>query len=242
MHLRIFSYLRWGIAISYLGLQATFAQSTGPVGQITVTPQVVPVGGSPVLTWSITTPSQVKDLISISGTGSLTASKNLRGEVRVLGVGITSQFPNGGTQYYQTMAQMRFNGATSWTTIFDGLHTDPVVQSLGVVKNFNINIAQGNTIHFGARFRANNTWNPYRNTTTGNHFVALTNGDACPPRIPANTSPQLKDFLKPYIDSSNKVKIGPMDVIVFVELTHTDPANAGFDGQDLVLLITFQAP
>jgi hypothetical protein len=38
------------------------------------------------------------------------------------------------------------------------------------------------------------------------------------------------------------VKIGPMDVIIFMELTHTDAQNnqMGYDCQDMVLLVTFQ--
>jgi hypothetical protein len=155
---------------------------------------------------------------------------------------VTSQYPNGGTQYYESMCQMKFNGATSWTAIFDGLHTDPVVQAQEIVKTFTVNVAQGNKIDFAGRYRANNAWGPLRTTTSGNFVVALTNGDASPTRIPRHGSPLLKDFLRPYVDESNKVKIGPMDVILFMELTHTNPADTRFDGQDLVLLVSFRTP
>jgi hypothetical protein len=33
-----------------------------------------------------------------------------------------------------------------------------------------------------------------------------------------------------------------MDVIVFMELTHTDKSNIGYDLQDYVMLLTFRKP
>ena len=196
----------------------------------------------PTLTWSIKTPSSVKDFILITAPATLVASRTLIADVRILGAGVTSQYPNGGTRYYETMCQMKFNGATSWTTIFDGLHTDPVVRSQGIVSTFTPKSGQGNAINLAGRYRANNFWSPMRTTASGDYVVALTNGDPCPARIPSHNSPALKHFLKPYLDESNRVKIGPMDVIVFMELTHINPADTGFDGQDLVLLITFRTP
>lgn len=217
-------------------------QGTFSSGEIAAFPGLVQTGVTPTLRWKVRVPATVKNFISISTTGSLTASENLIGEVRVLGVGVTSQYPNGGTRYYKSMCQMKFNGATSWTTIFNGLHTDPVVQTQEMVKTFTVDVAQGNKIDFAGRFWGIDAWSPLRTTTSGNFVVALTNGDASPARIPRHGSPLLKDFLRPYVDESNKVKIGPMDVILFIELTHTNPADTGFDGQDLVLLVSFRTP
>jgi hypothetical protein len=52
--------------------------------------------------------------------------------------------------------------------------------------------------------------------------------------------PTVEDFIKPYLDSNGKIKIGPMDVIYLMELTHTNKYDAGFDLQDLCLLVTFR--
>ena len=71
---------------------------------------------------------------------------------------------------------------------------------------------------------------------------ALVNGDPCPSKIPDYNAPSLEKFLKPYLDSSNNVMIGPMDVIIFMELTHTNPADSGYDEQDLVFLVSFRKP
>jgi secreted trypsin-like serine protease len=53
----------------------------------------------------------------------------------------------------------------------------------------------------------------------------------------------LESFIKPYLTATNKVQIGPMDVIVFMELTHTNSqkSDPGYDLQDMVLLVTFKS-
>jgi hypothetical protein len=71
---------------------------------------------------------------------------------------------------------------------------------------------------------------------------ALVNGDVCPSRVPDYNAPSLERFLKPYLDASKKIRIGPMDVIIFMELTHANLAEIGYDEQDLVLLVTFRTP
>lgn len=59
--------------------------------------------------------------------------------------------------------------------------------------------------------------------------------------MPEYNAPSLESFLRPYLDAGGRVNIGPMDVIVFMELTHTDQADGGYDLQDMVLLVTFKA-
>lgn len=72
----------------------------------------------------------------------------------------------------------------------------------------------------------------------------LVNGDTPPSNVPQYNAPSLESFLRPYLDTTGKVKIGPMDVIVFMELTHSSSqkSDPGYDLQDLVLLVTFRKP
>jgi hypothetical protein len=67
-------------------------------------------------------------------------------------------------------------------------------------------------------------------------FVTITSGT-----IPDYNVPSLESFLKPNLDSTKKVRIDPMDVII-MELTHTDQSHLGYDLQDLVLLCIFRKP
>ena len=134
---------------------------------------------------------------------------------------------------------MSYDGG-SYTQIFYGtnnqVNPDQVVYSRTVSKN--------DTLNFGGRYYYNNNWGTNYKSTGGTLNVrTLVNGSTPPSNIPDYNAPSLESFIKPYLNSSGKVNIGPMDVIVFMELTHTDSqsSNAGYDLQDMVLLVTFKS-
>jgi hypothetical protein len=135
---------------------------------------------------------------------------------------------------------MRLNGSSSWTTIFDGTQNDAIVQQQGIIRTFNV--TKGQAIDFGGRYYWNNKWETLYTSLSGDNVRTLVNGDTPPSNVPDYNAPSLESFLRPYLDASGKVRIGPMDVIVFMELTHTDKKNVGYDLQDLVLLVTFRKP
>ena len=155
----------------------------------------------------------------------------------MLGLGVTTQNSNGSINYIETKVLMKYNGSSSWTSIYDGKETDTLVQQQGIIKTLNVTSAK--SIDFGGQYYYNSSWSTARYSTTG-YVWTLVNGDACPSRVPDYNAPSLASFLKNYLDSSNKVRIGPMDVIVFMELTHTSTADVGYDQQDVVLLISFR--
>ena len=47
--------------------------------------------------------------------------------------------------------------------------------------------------------------------------------------------------MKPYLDSTGKVKVGPMSVLVMMELGESNHMSPCFDYQDQVLLVTFSS-
>lgn len=101
-------------------------------------------------------------------------------------------------------------------------------------------------MYFGGYYNIDNTstsnnWYTFFNSESGSNVKALVNGDSCPNYKTEYNAPTLESFLKPYMDASNKIKIGPMDVIIFMELTTTNTKDAGYDFQDLVFLVTFRA-
>lgn len=211
---------------------------TVPVGSLTASPTVVQTGTKPTLTWSINYPSVVKDYITVTQPGSITPKQNLICDIRILGAGVTTQNSNGTFNYIETKGQMRYNGSSSWTTVFDGKQTDTIVKQQGIIKTINVTAAKA--IDFAGQYYYNNSWSSQRTSLSGVYVKALVNGDACPSRVPDYNAPSLESFLKPYLDASKKVRIGPMDVIIFMELTHTDTSDVGYDEQDLVLLVTFR--
>lgn len=219
------------------------AQSTNPsvpVGSLTAFPTVVQTGTKPTLTWSINYPSVVKDYVTVSPPGTVTPKQNLICDIRILGAGVTTQNSNGTINYIQTKGQMKFNGSSSWTTIFDGRNTDSIVQKQGIIKTYNV--TANKTIDFAGQYYWNNSWSTQRTSLSGSYVKALVNGDTCPARVPDYNAPSLESFIKPYLDASRKVRIGPMDVIIFMELTHTNTSDVGYDEQDLVMLVTFRTP
>lgn len=211
-----------------------------PVGSLTAFPTVVYTGTKPTLTWSINYPSIVEDYLTVTPPATLTPKENLICEIRMLGLGVTSQASNGTITYYRTRGRMRFNGSSSWTTIYDGLQTDTIVQQQGIVRSaFTVNRNQ--PINFAGSYY-NGSWQTEYTSLSGDNVRTLVNGSTPPKNVPDYNAPSLEKFLKPYLDSAGKVRIGPMDVIVFMELTHTDKNNIGYDLQDLVMLLTFRKP
>jgi hypothetical protein len=246
------------IATSSVASTLCFADSTSPsipVGNLTANPTVVQTGTKPTLTWNVTYPSVVKDYVNVTpASGStapppagtvvtnttITPKVNLIADIRVLGAGVTTQDSKGKIVYIETIGQMKCNGASSYTTIFDGKNTDAIVQQQGIIKT--VSVTKDKPINFGGYYIYNGSTGPKFYSTAGDNVRTLVNGEKPPTNMPDYNAPSLESFLKPYLDASGKVKIGPMDVIIFMELTHTDKTNVGYDLQDLVFLVTFRTP
>lgn len=211
-----------------------------PVGSLTAFPTVVQTGTKPTLTWSITYPSVVQDYVTITQPATVTPKENLICDIRILGLGVTSQNSNGSITYYRTRGQWKYNGSSSYVDIYDGRQTDTIVQTQGLVKT-SIAVNKSKAINFAGQYY-NSSWQTLYTSTSGDNVRTLKSGDTPPSNIPDYNAPSLESFLRPYLDASGKVKIGPMDVIVFMELTHTDKNNIGYDLQDCVMLLTFRKP
>ncbi len=224
------------------GLSPLTAQTTspsGPTGWLTASHSIVRGGAMPMLNWEITYPSIVEDYVEITDYSTVTAKENLKVEIRVLGAGVTASASNSTTfSFVPTEALVSYNGS-SYGRVFYGtnLNVNPntIVYSRTVQKD--------RPLRFGGRYYYNNAWGPYFNSQSGTRNVrALVNGDTPPTTYSLINAPTLEQFIRPYLDSAGRVKIGPMDVIVFMELTHHDSqaSDWGYDLQDMVLLVTFK--
>jgi len=156
-----------------------------------------------------------------------------------LGAGVTVSNSNGSNlTFVPTEATMSYAGG-SYQRLFYG--TNDVVNPNSVV--YSGIVESGKNIRFGGRYFYNNSWGTNYTSTSGtNNVRTLVSGQYPPTTYPLHTAPTLENFIKPYLDASGKVMIGPMDVIVFMELTHTDAQSTqtGYDLQDMVLLVTFK--
>ncbi len=230
------------VAVYSLVTSRATAQSstlTAPVGWLTTGSSFVKAGNNTPLRWEISYPSTVVDYVGVTYPATISPKQTLDYEVRVLGAGVTSSNSDGSNlSYVPTEAVFSFNGG-SYNRIFYGTNND--VNPGKVVSKGTATANQ--TLRFGGRYYFGNSWSNLYTSTTGTKNVrTLVNGEFPPTTYPLATAPTLENFIKPYLDASGRVTIGPMDVIVFMELTHTDAQSTqqGYDCQDMVLLVTFK--
>ena len=231
------------LAICTFASAQAWAQSVCPVvpfGTLSITPTIIQTDTRPNLTWNITYPSSVKKFVTITAQGGITLNQNLMCDIRILVAGVTTQNPNGSINPIETAGMIRYNGSLTWSPIFDGKQTDASVQIQGIIKT--LNITSGMAMDFGGQYLLNDSWSPFFNSINSTNVRSLVNGDTCPSCVPAYIARPLAPCIKPYLDSSNKLRIGPMDVMIFMDLTHADITSPGSNFQDLVLLITFRTP
>ncbi len=212
-----------------------------PSGWLSAYPTIVQTGTHPTITWGINYPSIVKDYIEVIDPATCKAKEDLDVEIRVLGNGVTvSTSGSNSFNWVPAEAQVSDNGG-AYTQIFYGTNLN--VNPNTVVWN-KTKLRKNQTLRFGGRYRYNNQWGPaYTSSNSSTNVRTLVHGDTPPTITPMYSAPSLEDFIRPYLDLQGKVKIGPMDVIVFMELTHTanQQSDPGYDLQDMVLLVTFKA-
>lgn len=209
-----------------------------PVGTLSTNTTLVRVGAKPTLTWNITYPSVVKDYVTITPPSTVIPKQTMYADVRVLGAGVTVSSGSSSFNYVPTEAQIKYDNS-SYSRIFYGTNNDVNPNTIVYTRQ----MTAGKSLKFGGRYFYNNAWGTNYTSDSGTQNVrTLVNGDTPPANLPLYNAPSLESFLKPYLDASGKIKIGPMDVIVYMELTHSDSqmSNGGYDLQDMVLLVTFR--
>jgi hypothetical protein len=210
-----------------------------PIGTLTTPSELLREGTNAQLTWKITYPAVVKDFVTITPPATVTSNQNLYVDVRVLGAGVTASSGNSTSfTYVPTEAQIKLDDG-SYSRIFYGTNQD--VNPNTIVYSHAVNA--GKSLKFGGRYFYCDEWGPNFTSDSGTQNVrTLVNGDTPPANLPDYGAPSLESFLGPYLDAAGKIKIGPLDVIVYMELTHTDAqmADSGYDLQDMVLLITYR--
>ena len=216
-----------------------------PQGSLEASPGFVRPGVLADLTWSITYPAApevppVEELIDIEEPGTIVPKVPVKMEVRVIGSSVKAVWTNSlgkllKWEWVPTEAQVSIN-RSSYSRIF--YSTQDLVNPNAIV--YTKKMKRGERADFGGRYYFQNAWSNMFTTTNGRHnVVALINGDIPPTTTPLYQQPTIESFIKPYLDSQGRIKIGPRDVIYLMELTHTDRNDGGFDLQDLALLVTF---
>lgn len=226
-------------------LQIGFAQEDQvpafPVGSLSAFPTIVQAGTHPTLTWDVTVPETIEEVIVIEPPGTIRPKRCLVMDVRVLGASVKRTWVNRSGQvtrweWVPTQAALSYNGS-SYDRIFFDTHDE-------VLPNYIVHsqiVAQNSTINFGAKYvLSNGSWsNMYTSTNSAYNVVALKNGDTPPTTTPLYQQPTIESFILPYLDEAGNISLGARDVIYLMELTHTDRNHGGFDLQDMALLVSF---
>jgi hypothetical protein len=203
-----------------------------PRGTLAVDKDLVLVGSRSQLSWDIKYPEKVTDIIDVKPPYVIKPKKDLTMRVRVLG----ASFQQDANTYLPVDVRWSRNYG-SWTRIFygrqDTVNPSKVVLETKVSANDQLNLA-------GRGYR--NGWLPlYQTNSATPNLIMLKDGDKVPQTTPAFQQGKIETFLKPYLSLDGRtVRIGNRDLIILVELGQTNPANSGFDLQDLVLLVTFE--
>lgn len=235
------------IAMSALGSTRSRAATIPsiPCGVMSAYPTVVQTGTKPTLTWNILYPSSIysptnggkggENMVTVNPPGTLIPNQPVYVSVQPVGTGVTACDSTQGSTSLYTDARISVKGG-AYQQLFYGVQSDVEPAYSLYIKKLNAN----DTIDFGGRFVNNGAWSPFYTTKSSNmQVVALVNGDTPPTYSSLYQSSLLANYLRPYLDASGKVKIGPLSVLIMMELGQTEHNQACFDYQDQVLLVTF---
>ena len=233
--------------------QTATADPIAPVGVMTAFPTLVQTGTKPTLTWSIAHPARIgsgqtsgsgngngnsdgtENMAIVNPPGTIIPTVDSYVTVQIIGTGTTSC--GGGSGYASAPTDLRLSvGGGPYSQLFYGTqaNVDPSKQ-LYIKK-----VLANQTVDLGGRFLLNSTtWSPLYTTRSRNlQVVALVNGDTYPTKSKFQGQASMASYLKPYVDSSFKVTIGPLSVLVVMELAQTNLNSPCFDYQDQVVLVT----
>lgn len=198
-------------------------------------PTIVQTGTYPTLTWSITYPSKVSDVAVIAAPGVITLAQPMYVSVRPVGVGVTQGGRGADINTIQAEARISVKGS-AYDQLFYGTNAEVEPAYSLYIKR----LTSGTTIDFGGRYVTNNAWTPFYTTKSSNmQVIALVNGDTIPTSFDLRQSGKLAEYMKPYVDGAGKISIGPMNVLIMMELAERDRTNQAFDYQDVVLMVNF---
>ena len=231
--------------VSNIGAQTSAIPLT-PVGVLSAFPTAVQTGTKTTLTWALVYPSVISgssnngngngngvtSSVRVGPPGSLIPNKTLYMTVQIVGTG---GVPAPGVTPLPTEARVSVNGSP-YIQLFYGTQANVnPVQTLYIKEVF-----ANQQIDFGGSYVRNGAWSPFYTTRSSNlQAVAMVNGDRPITYYSLYQSSRLASYLRPYLDSNGKVKIGPLSALIIMELEQTDHAMPSFDYQDMVLLVTF---
>ena len=205
------------------------AEPSIPIGKLHIDATVVVPNVIPNLSWEITHPIDVSDVVDIDeGSDTVTTTKKVLVKVSMIGTGITDRSGN----QYDSVSEIKF-GSGDWEHIFTGPGRAVDTTDILIEKK----IESGVKIQFRSRYTGYPEWRH----NTSSEVQVLTKGQT-PPSNPAsdNLATSAEKYLQDYTQGpGGTLSIGDLDIIYAAELTHTDTSSSGYDMQDSIVLVSF---
>ena len=207
-----------------------------PVGTLSANMSLAKVGASPTLTWNITHPAAILDVVTPSPDDTFTPKTRVDMSVKIIGADYVYGYDSSGKPRYKPVQiEVRVAGG-SWTRIFSGNHNN--VNPSSVIHTRRLEANQKVEFRFrGSEDTGNTNWLSYRYGP--DLMVAMMIHGQTPPTYAPYLSPTgVQSYLTPYMAANGTMSLGPRDLIYICELTNTETSSSGFDMQDLVMLVT----
>lgn len=204
---------------------------SAPTGTISVNTSLVRVGTSPIVSWNIIHPAPIIDVVDVDPDDNFTPKKQVKMDVRIIG----ADYRYDSRTYKPVRLEVRVAGG-SWTRIFSGTQSSVKPDQIIYTRT----VASGQKVEFrfqGAQDPNGGGWNPYR-YGPDQMVVAMVQGQRPPAYAPYLSKNSVTSYLTPYLNDDGTMDLGPRDIIYLTELTNTDTDAAGFDLQDLVVMVT----
>ncbi len=204
-----------------------------PVGWLNLTTNSIVLGSRPHLAWQVV-PSTIESQVELAGTGRFSILRDALMAVRVVGVSvIDGTVVDKALSQARVEIQMQVNGGG-----FRSLFSDSAQSGTPDEVALQRSVSSSDTVDFRGRYqKADGSWSAWRSSSSPNgHVATLKNGDPAPLDL---SSGGTKDYLKPYLDSAGKVRVGPNDLLLLLEVDSADASDPSFDRQDAAVLISF---
>ncbi len=122
-----------------------------------------------------------------------------------------------------------------WSRVFYGLQSTVVPTDVVL----DTTLQPGETLSIASRAFTDKWLTLHSTASDDKNVIVLKNGDPTPKQISTKQYGQIQAFIKPYLSTDGKtVKIGDRELLVLFELDNQNPNAAGFDYQDIGVLVT----
>ncbi|MFC5051317.1 hypothetical protein ACFPK9_11930 [Rubritalea spongiae] len=204
-------------------------------------PDYVSRNTTPDVSWDVVEDVTLNQLIDTS-VKEIKVKQAINVKVTVLGTGVTrtSTTTTGSGKKKKTVTTLSSVPTTgkmqvgnqAWATVHTGNEDYVVLNKI----TYETTAEPGDSFKFQAWYEGGTV-----RTHNDDEVLTLVNGDSIPTNKASHEAvASAEDFLKPYLNVDNTLKLGSLDFVYVAELTHntSQKNDSGYDLQDLIILVS----